>query len=308
MAGKRKKDVGEKKRLSSGRSPSPSPPTEESKGKKKATAATAMVVGRSEDPDMGIHERALADIRAEEEAKRSTSRMAVLTRMKHSLEDRVKRKEITRQQADELFEKEKEAYKAGKGDGVKNKIGQIVIGADAIPAKNETQTRVNPYAEETVDVGSVKARGPFKKGQIRLNKSTVFSVVRIEFGGSKGQQTNMFEAWSLQKVAKGESADKMRVKADGTKVKVFNFSGPVDSLPELHRALSRLLRTSRSLPWPPIDELAEDRSFDNEDEELDLSVYGREVYTKRVFSFREFRIYEEDSVYIGSQNSLQHFR
>lgn len=81
--------------------------------------------------------------------------------------------------------------------------------------------------------------------QVVLPKTNVHSYVQS------------YLAWSIKRVKVGCDDAAEVTKADGTKVKAFNFSGRLDTLPDLRNALETLRSTAVVLKMPTLEELVQ---------------------------------------------------
>jgi hypothetical protein len=122
----------------------------------------------------------------------------------------------------------------------------------------------------------------------------VICVEEIDLGG-RGLYTGSFNGWSIKKVSEGTSDKEEITKNDGKKVKPFNFSGTLKTLPEFHRALRKLTMSAETNPfpdsataltWPP-DEFGI----------INISKCGQSSFTDRIFRFGDFATYVEYTMF-----------
>jgi hypothetical protein len=147
-----------------------------------------------------------------------------------------------------------------------------------------------------VEVGVQPTKNATKYAKIRFDPNYIIGVEEIDLGGAKGQyNVASFPGWSLKKVRAGQSDTADVQRRDGRKVKPFNFSGSLRTLPELHRALCHIIssRTQLTMPTPAAAlKLGKDPQG-----VIDISGFGQPTYTRQTYRFGEFALYTESCLF-----------
>lgn len=162
----------------------------------------------------------------------------------------------------------------------------------ALPtSRSQLTTSFNPYnlpKGEVEDVGVAPSKENLVDVAIRIDNYYVISTELIPITPKPGQEyrASGFAGWSIRKMPRGKGKDDMfLVKKDGTKAKPFNFSGKLDTLNELHKALKKVhmsaIRTTSDLPN---DEEMEALPKD-ENGIIDISDFMENRYTAKVFRY-----------------------
>lgn len=113
---------------------------------------------------------------------------------------------------------------------------------------------------------------------------------------------SFYFAWTIKRVKIGYDDQAEITKTDGTKVKAFNFSGKLDTLPDLRNALETLRSTAAVLETPPLEELVKVKP--DEFNIIDLIPYFDRTYVTTPMLFGEFAAYVEETAYRANNRQM----
>ncbi len=143
--------------------------------------------------------------------------------------------------------------------------------------------------------GSNPARG---RQFFFLKKSLPLSLPP-DLGGKYGNSS--YIGWTLRKQSK-DAKEGGGGGGDEKKRGGFNFSGTLKTLPEFHRGLCRLAMSASTREIPDADEILKIWQSEEGEGPVDISNYGHETYTKKAFSFQDFRLYVDDVLFRSGNN------
>ncbi len=253
----------------------------------------------STDKDVAIAEETLVKLRQQLEKQRDEQRMTQLLRRKDDLAKLVTTGKLTQEQADLDIEKEIKKFDEKKEE---EETPHLLVGKNNLPTSRGQQwTSKDPYnlsESEVEEVGqqSLNTKPVFLT--IRINRNLVIEVKEISLGGRQNYSNGSFIGWSLKKIPLKDGGAATDNKKE--KKRPFNFSGSLKCLPELHRGLRRLEQSAGAEEIPGPYELLKDwkENFSPDTNTvIDLSDYGQEKYTRKAFSFQDFRLYVDDVLF-----------
>ncbi len=253
------------------------------------------VTTASVDKDVTIAAETLAKLRSEMEKQRDEQRMVQLLKRKDDLNKLVAAGKLTQEQADADIEKEIKKLDEKK----EGEQPHLLVGKDNLPTNRGQQwTSRNPYELSDSDVEEVGQQSMNFKPEfmsIRIDRNLVIEVEEINLGGRQGYNNGSYIGWSLKKIPAKENSDDDKEKE---KKRPFNFSGSLKCLPEFHRGLRRLEESGVAVELPEAFDLLEEwKQSCPQDGRLDLSSYGQDKYTRKAFSFQDFRLYVDDVLF-----------
>ena len=182
----------------------------------------------------------------------------------------------------------------------------ILVGEEKLPEKQgQIVTKIDPYSLQGTaveNVGKEPEKANIVYGKIRFDNNYLLVIEEIELPKKLGYSVSSYSAWTIRKVPKDQPDVAEYINKDGKKVKTFNFTGRLSTLPELHRALKKLTLTAQGKKIPELDDAM--RLKPNKNQIVDLSDYTEETYTNTVFVFGDFAAYVEPASFKSSSGHL----
>ncbi len=184
----------------------------------------------------------------------------------------------------------------------------IVIGEQA--KRGQLSTTIDPYDQEPIkQVGTLPEEKRWTAVKIRFDYNYLICAEQVTIPASNNMNEVQYWAWSIKKVKTGHSDEEER-DVKGKKMKAFNFSGRLTSLPELHLALREQYALSGEMHVPTVEDI-----YNNEDQLLSdehgiINIHSRATksYPTQIVAFGEFRCYIEETSYKTYGGSINHHK
>jgi hypothetical protein len=150
----------------------------------------------------------------------------------------------------------------------------------------------DPYTDHnTLDVGrESELQKEVKQIKIRFSPSNVFTIENIELGGDTNIQ---YMGWGVKYVPAGRSDMTKTMTKKGQRLRPFNFSGTIKTLPDFHNALRTLETSCKITKLLPLSETA--KITPDCHGIIDISMIGKRSYTSTTIKFQDYCFFIQDA-------------
>ena len=255
----------------------------------KPPSAAIISTDKNTDSDAAEQQRQkMVEKKKEEEKTRGKQRMTTLLEFSDQLDEMVKKGKMStteaRQWLKERREKEEEAQAKQRQ---KEEEEVLLIGEQNFPKKDrQLWTSFNPYnlgGEDVEEIGQPSSNREVKFITIRIDHGHIFAIENINLSKtsqSYGGNTS-YVGWTIRRDRREDIlTDKEKEEKGEKKTQTFNFSGPLKTLPELHRALVKIHTSASNNKLPTLKEVLE--LPQDPSGAIDLTDYGGLTYTHKV--------------------------